>query len=89
MAELVVLQNKREKLTDGQDRLVSQLEDLLRKARGGKIRGMVFGTVGSNEESTPIALGITNTDDCGIHELVGVSQILNDRILQLIRDAKD
>jgi hypothetical protein len=87
MAKLVVLQDKREKLTEGQDRVVSQLEGLLKKARAGKIRGMVYATVA--EEDASIMLGMLNTDTCGVHELVGLSQMLNDRLLTAVREIQD
>jgi hypothetical protein len=86
MAELVLLQGKREKLTERQDRLVEQLEDLLREARAGKISGMVYATVGSEANVT---LGVLNTDTCGMHEMIGISQMLNDRLLQAVRDIDD
>ena len=84
MAELVVLQGNRKKLTEDQNRLVSQLEDVLNDARTGKVRGMVYATVCGDDHA--ITLGILNVEDCGIHELIGLSQMLNDRLLAAARD---
>ena len=78
MAELVVLQGMRPNLTEEQDRLVNNLEELLRKARNGDIRGMVYATVG---EDKAITLGVLNAQDVGLHEHIGLSQMLNSWLL--------
>lgn len=84
MAELVVLQNKRAELTEGQERLVRELEKLLRRARTGQIRGFVYATVGG--ENSDIRLGMMNADNCGIHELIGLSELLGDQLRAAARD---
>ncbi|MFT3732863.1 MAG: hypothetical protein QM780_15820 [Hyphomicrobium sp.] len=87
MAELIVLQDQRLRLTKEQDRLVSQVGDLLKQARSGRIRGLVYASIGGEDDA--ISLCALNTDDCGTHELVGLSQMLNDWLLAAARSGSD
>jgi hypothetical protein len=45
---------------------------------------MVYATVCGDDHA--ITLGILNVEDCGIHELIGLSQMLNDRLLAAARE---
>jgi hypothetical protein len=79
-AHLVVLSEEREKKTiQDQEALVLGLKKLLEAAENGELKGVCFATVNTDDELT---FGILATPDCGVHELVGVSQMLNFRLIQ-------
>ena len=80
MTNLVLLNQEREKKSiEGREGLVLGLKKLLEAAEKGEVRGLCYATV--NNDDT-ISLGILHTPDCGVHELVGVSQMLNHRLVQ-------
>ena len=85
MTNLVLLNQERgKKISEGQQRLVEGLEDLLKKAKDGELKGLCYASI--EVENDAIVLGVLHADTCGLHELIGVSQMLNDRLLQTCRD---
>jgi hypothetical protein len=85
MNKLVVLERVRDKRTaEKQERLIDGLKELLQRAESGSLKGVCYASIGSDDET--LSFGVLHTPACGVHELVGLSQILNDRLLQVFRD---
>ena len=79
-ANLVLLSEEREKQSiEDQQSLIAGLKKLLAAAEKGEIKGLCYVTVNTNDM---LSFGILHTSDCGVHELVGVSQLLNFRLIQ-------
>jgi hypothetical protein len=79
-ANLVILSEEREKkAVQDQEALVDGLKKLLAAAENGELKGVCYATVNTGDELT---FGILSSPNCGIHELVGVSQMLNFRLVR-------
>jgi hypothetical protein len=79
-ANLVVLSEEREKeAVQDQAALVLGLKNLLEAAENGELKGVCYATVNNDDE---LSFGILSTPNCGVHELVGVSQMLNFRLIR-------
>ena len=79
-ANLVVLSEEREKkAVQDQAALVLGLKNLLEAAENGELKGVCYATVKNDDE---LSFGILSTPNCGVHELVGVSQMLNFRLIR-------
>jgi hypothetical protein len=79
-ANLVLLSEEREKkAVQDQAALVLGLKNLLEAAENGEVKGVCYATVNNDDQ---LSFGILSTPDCGVHELVGVSQMLNFRLIQ-------
>ena len=79
-ANLVLLSEARDKkAVQDQEALVHGLKRLLEAAENGELKGVCYATVNTDDE---LSFGILSTPDCGVHELVGVSQMLNYRLIQ-------
>ena len=77
---LVLLSEAREKkAVQDQAALVLGIKNLLEAAENGELKGVCYATVNNDDE---LSFGILSTPDCGVHELVGVSQMLNFRLIQ-------
>ena len=84
MPDIVLLSKVRErKSLEAHENLVAGLKKLLKAAKRGELRGLCYATVSTNDVLT---FGILHTPDCGLHELVGVSQILNFRLTQAVAE---
>ena len=80
MTNLVLLNREREKKSiEGREDLVFGLKKLLEAAEKGELKGVCYATVNDNDM---LSFGILHTPECGVHELVGVSQMLNYRLVQ-------
>ena len=79
-AKLVLLSEEREKKSvEDQESLVTGLKRLLVAAENGELKGVCYATVSTGDL---LSFGVLNTSECGVHELVGVSQMLNFRLVQ-------
>jgi hypothetical protein len=86
MNKLVVLEGvRKQRVSDKQERLIDGLKELLQRAQSGSLKGICYACIASDDET--LSFGVLHTPDCGVHELVGLSQILNDRLLQVFRDS--
>jgi hypothetical protein len=65
------------------EELVSGLEKLLECAKSGEIKGICFAGVDFNGDMT---LGVLRRSACCIHELIGLSHILSDSLLESLRE---
>ena len=80
MTNLVLLSQEREKKSvEDQETLVLGLTKLLEAAENGELRGVCYATVNHGDM---LSFGVLHTSECGVHELVGVSQMLNFRLIQ-------
>ena len=67
MTNLVLLNQERsKKVLEGQQRMVEGLEDLLRKAKAGELKGLCYASI--EVEDDTIVLGVLHADNCGLHE---------------------
>jgi hypothetical protein len=77
---LVLLSEEREKRAfEDQETLILGLKKLLGAAENGELKGVCYATVNTDDQ---LSFGILATPDCGVHELVAVSQMLNFRLIQ-------
>ncbi len=75
MGDLVNINGHRdERIKEQRENIVRGLEDLLGRARAGQIVGVCFAAVPADRQS--LIIGGYKSDDCGAHELVGVSTLL-------------
>ena len=80
MTNLVVLSEEREKQAiEGQQSLTAGIKKLLEAAENGEVKGLCYATVNANDM---LSFGILHTSTCSVAELVGVSQLLNFRLIQ-------
>jgi hypothetical protein len=80
MTKLVVLADERKKQDlEDQSNIVDGLKKLLASAEKGEFSGVCYATVGSDDN---LSFGILSNSTCGVHELVGVSQLLNMRLIK-------
>ncbi|AGK59922.1 hypothetical protein HYPDE_41268 [Hyphomicrobium denitrificans 1NES1] len=84
-ANLVLISEERAKKSEEQrQRLVTGLQELLAKAESGELRAMCYATIDNDGES--VTLGVLQGGNTGMHELVGLSQMLSDNLLHAVRD---
>ena len=80
MTNLVVLSEEREKQAiEDQQSLIAGIKKLLQAAENGEVKGLCYATVNRGDL---LSFGILHTSDCSVAELVGVSQLLNFRLIQ-------
>ena len=85
MTKLVLLERVRSaKIEEKQERLIDGLKELLKQAQSGSLKGVCYATIGSDDAT--LSFGVLHAPACGVHELVGLSQILDDRLLQVFRE---
>jgi hypothetical protein len=85
MTNLVLLQGerkKREKKTNKQ--LIAGLQELLAKAETGELKALCYG--GIDEDGQTVSLGVLHDEKTGLHEMIGLSQMLSDALLQSYRE---
>ena len=58
-------------------------QEAFESSQEGELRGLCYATVNTNDVLT---FGTLHTPDCGAHELVGASQILNFRLTQAVAE---
>ena len=73
---------KREKEINKQ--LIAGLQELLAKAEIGELRALCYG--GIYEDGQTVTLGVLNDERTGLHEMIGVSQMLSDALLHGVGD---
>ena len=84
MTNLVLIKEEREKKSEeGRQDLIKGLRKLLERAEAGDLKGVCFAGVDFDGDMT---IGVLRAGGCGIHELVGLSSILNDSLLQALRE---
>ena len=85
MTNLILLQGERQKREKETNKtLVTGLKELLVKAESGELKAMCYG--GIDADGQTVSLGVLRDDNTGLHEMVGLSQMLSDALLQSVRD---
>jgi hypothetical protein len=85
MTNLVLLQNVRQKKeAESNQRVVAGLEELLAKALKGELQAICYGAIDGDGQT--ISLGVLHDEKTGLHEMIGLSQMLSDALLQSARD---
>jgi hypothetical protein len=83
MGKLVLIESARAERSEGdKEELISGLEALLQRAKNGEIKGICFAGVDFSGDMT---LGVLRRSACGLHELIGLSHILSDSLLESLR----
>jgi hypothetical protein len=83
MGKLVLIESARAERSEGdKEELISGLETLLQRAKNGEIKGICFAGVDFSGDMT---LGVLRRSACGLHELIGLSHILSDSLLESLR----
>jgi hypothetical protein len=85
MGNLVLLSGERaKKEMEEKQRLIVGLKELLARAECGELKAICYASVDADGQN--VTLGILQDDKTGLHELIGLSQMLSDAILQSARD---
>jgi hypothetical protein len=86
MGKLVVLEGGRNSLNEGtNEKLISGLEDLLGRAKSGEMKGLIYASI--DRDNQTVSLGILHDPvTMGLHEAIGLSEMLSDSLLQNARD---
>ncbi len=86
MGKLVVLEGGKNSLNEGtNEKLINGLEDLLAHAKSGALKGMIYATIHADNQT--VDLGILHDPvTMGLHEAIGLSEMLSDSLLQNARD---
>ena len=82
MTNLVLLQGERQKREKEINKTL--VTGLLVKAECGELKAMCYG--GIDADGQTVSLGVLRDDNTGLHEMVGLSQMLSDALLQSVRD---
>ena len=72
-------EHKEQDTSADQMALVAGIKRLLEAAEKGELRGLCYARV--NGEET-LSFGFFGTSDCGVHELLSVSHLLNVKLLE-------
>lgn len=84
MSDLVLLRGEREKREQAdQAKLIAGLQDLLAMAEQGKIKAVCFATIDCDNDS--VSVGVLRGEDTGLHEMIGLANILNSSLLDTLK----
>jgi hypothetical protein len=85
MSNLVFLSGEHEKreLAD-QAILIAGLQELLRMAETGQIKAVCYAALDSSGDN--FTLGVLRDEGTRLHEMIGLAQILNESLLERLRD---
>ena len=85
MTNLVLISDERaKKSSDQQKKLITGLQELLARAESGELKAMCYASIDTDDES--VTLGVLQGGDTGLHELIGLSQMLSNSLLRVARD---
>jgi len=85
MSNLVLLSSERIKRQEAdQKKLIVGLQELLARAETGEMKALCYAAIDSDNQS--VSLGILRGENTGLHEMIGLSQMLNDALLESARD---
>ncbi len=84
MGNLFLISSEREKkASEDQQRLIIGLQELLARAESGELKAMCYASI--DDDGHSVTLGVLQNGKCGLHELVGLSQMLSDSLLSAAR----
>lgn len=85
MSNLVLLSGERIKRQQAdQKRLIIGLQELLARAETGELKALYYAAIDTDNQS--VSLGILRGESTGLHEMIGLSQMLSDALLESARD---
>jgi hypothetical protein len=84
-ADLVLLSNERAKRErEEQLQLISNIRELLAMAESGQIKAVCYAALDYSGDD--FTVGVLRAGTTGLHEMIGLAQILNDLLLERLRD---
>lgn len=85
MSNFVLLSDERKKREQAdRAKLVAGLQELLAMAESGQIKAVCYATLDYSGDS--FTVGVLREEATGLHEMIGLTQILNDSLLGRPRD---
>lgn len=85
MSNLVLLNGEREKREQvDQAKLIAGLQELLTMAQTGQIKAVCYAALDFSGDN--FTVGVLRDENTGLHEMIGLAQILNDSLLERLRD---
>ena len=85
MSNLVLLSGERGKREKSdQKKLIIGLKELLARAEAGELKALCYASIDSDNQN--VTLGVLCGENTGLHEMIGLSQMLSDALLESARD---
>lgn len=85
MSNIVLLSEERaRRAQEDQMRLIAGLQELLAMAASGKIKAICYAALDCSGDN--FMVGVLRDETTGLHEMIGLAQILNDSLLERLRD---
>jgi hypothetical protein len=81
----VLLSGERERREQAdQAKLIAGLQELLAMAESGQIKAACYAALDCSSDN--FTVGVLRDETTGLHEMIGLAQILNDSLLDRLRD---
>jgi hypothetical protein len=85
MSNLVLLSGERGKREKAdQKKLIMGLQELLARAETGELKALCYASIDSDGQN--VTLGVLRGENTGLHEMIGLSHMLSDALLESARD---
>jgi hypothetical protein len=85
MSNLVLLSGERGKREKAdQKKLIIGLPELLARAETGELKALCYTSIDSDNQN--VTLGVLRGENTGLHEMIGLSHMLSDALLESSRD---
>ena len=85
MSNLVLLSGERGKREKAdQKKLIIGLQELLARAETGELKALCYASIDSDDQN--VTLGVVRGENTGLHEMIGLSHMLSDALLESARD---
>ena len=85
MSNLVLLSGERVKREQAdQKKLVIGLKELLARAENGELKVLCYASIDSDNQN--VTLGVLSGESTGLHEMIGLSHMLRDALMESARD---
>ena len=85
MSNLVLLSGERGKREKAdQKKLIIGLKELLARAEIGELKALCYASIDSDGQN--VTLGVLRGENTGLHEMIGLSHMLSDALMESARD---
>ena len=85
MSNLVLLSGERGKREKAdQKKLIIGLQELLARAETGELKALCYASIDSDGQN--VTLGVLRGENTGLHEMIGLSHMLSDALMESARD---
>ena len=85
MSNLVLLSGERGKREKAdQKKLIIGLQELLVRAETGELKALCYASIDSDNQN--VTLGVLRGENTGLHEMIGLSHMLSDALMESARD---